>query len=391
MRKEKKTVSHNRDLSLEATGLSFGILLLSPSFTPSRLHSKVYKPCLEAHGASVTHSTVPVQCSTQWQCGTHHKGDSAALVWHTKHCQCDRAGTQDGGGGVSVRRWHVPAEVQKNTAVGVNNSVLYPVGTQTLDSHSWLAERQAHCFTPKMVWARCRRVGLPAWNAELQHGKSKLDYPQLCWKMPGKGRTRGALLKPVFAYSRPGSSHPARAAQHEPPWAGVGTALRKRAMERGWGCDASGKAAVEWGWGYDTSGISTMERDWGSHPSGKCAVERDWGYDTWQKPAMEWGWDCHPSGKCAMEWGWDCHPSGKPAMERSWGCLPSRKSTMERGWDCHPSGKPAMERGWDCHPSGQPAMERGWGFNTWQKPAMAATSRVFHVLGSWINAHQRSI
>lgn len=76
-RREQYYITESWLLSLQATcGLSFGIRLLSPSFTPSCLHSKVCKPCLEAHSASVTRSTVPVQHSTQWQCGTQHQCDT---------------------------------------------------------------------------------------------------------------------------------------------------------------------------------------------------------------------------------------------------------------------------------------------------------------------------
>lgn len=145
-RRKQYYVTESWFLSLEAAGLWFGILLLSPSFTSSRLHSKVYRPCLEAHGASVTRSTVPVQCSTQRQRGTHTTSVtlSAALVWHTQNtASVTGLGHRTGRGEVvSVRSWHVPAEVQRNTAVGVNKPVLYPVCTQTLDPDSWLKGRR---------------------------------------------------------------------------------------------------------------------------------------------------------------------------------------------------------------------------------------------------------
>lgn len=176
-RRKQYYVTESWFLSLEAAGLWFGILLLSPSFTSSRLHSKVYRPCLEAHGASVTRSTVPVQCSTQRQRGTHTTSVTlrAALVWHTKHCQCDRAGTQDraGGGGLCAQLTRAGWGTEKHSC-GCKQARSLSCVHADLGPRQ-LAERQAHCFTPKMVWARCRRVELAAWNAELGHGKSKLD------------------------------------------------------------------------------------------------------------------------------------------------------------------------------------------------------------------------
>lgn len=103
VKKEKKTLLHNRELAFES-GSSWS--LFWHLYIVTIFHTLLLRlQGLEEHGASMTHSTV--QHSAQWHCGTHHQCDTlcSTSVTH-KTLQVWQSWDTDQGGSLSVQLTH---------------------------------------------------------------------------------------------------------------------------------------------------------------------------------------------------------------------------------------------------------------------------------------------